>query len=81
MDYEHLIKVAEPLAIFLGRSEATLSNKCMGHARFFSRLRKGLGCSVTSYNKMMQWLSDNWPEDLEWPADIPRPKPTKKEAA
>lgn len=26
--------------------------------------------------KALQWFSDNWPLNLEWPSDIPRPVPT-----
>lgn len=81
VDLSHLISLAEVLAAFINRSEATISNKCAGHARFFSRLRSGFGCSVTSFNSTKQWFSNNWPADLEWPSDITRPKPTKKEAA
>ena len=29
----------------------------------------------------IQWFSDHWPPELEWPSDIARPLPTKEEAA
>ncbi|WP_425152873.1 hypothetical protein [Candidatus Palauibacter sp.] len=31
--------------------------------------------TVRTVHRVVQWLSDNWPEGLEWPADIPRPEP------
>lgn len=80
MQYEFLIKLAETFSGHIGRSEATLSNKCVGHARLFSRLRDGCGCSVGTFNGTVLWLSENWPEDLEWPADVPRPFVTKDAA-
>lgn len=81
MEYETLTHLAESLTAFIGRSEATLSNKIVGHARFFSRLRKGEGCSVTSFNMVFKWFDENWPEDLAWPKGITRPNPTKKKVA
>ena len=81
MKYETLIQLAEVLAAFINRSEATLSNRIVGHARFFSRLRKGDGCSVTSFNVVLEWFNENWPEDLEWPKEITRPTSPKKKVA
>jgi len=74
----NLITLAERLSSFLGISEATISNKCTSHARFFKRLRDGYGCSVDTFNSVSQWFSDHYPEGLEWPRDIPRPPQSKK---
>lgn len=75
IDYGHLILLAENLAQHLQRSEATISTKIVGHARLFSRLRQGAGCNAHTYRDALQWLHDNWPADLEWPASIPFPAP------
>lgn len=48
---------------------------------FFQRLRGGGGCTLRTAHRLLQWFSDNWPEDLPWPADTPRPPKAKKEAA
>ncbi|MEO0678827.1 MAG: hypothetical protein AAF192_00265 [Pseudomonadota bacterium] len=34
-----------------------------------------------TFERVVQEFSDIWPAALEWPADIPRPTPTKREAA
>ncbi len=81
MKYETLIHLAEVFAAFINRREATLSNRIVGHARFFARLRNGEGCRVTSFNMVLEWFDSNWPEDLEWPKDITRPSKTKKKVA
>ena len=81
MEEEHLIKLAETLASHLGRSEATISNWCAGHARFFSRLRAGKSCTLEGARKALKELSTHWPDDLEWPSDIPRPPRAQKEVA
>ncbi len=33
-------------------------------------------CQTNTYSRILQWFSDHWPADLEWPSDTPRPKPT-----
>ena len=48
---------------------------------FFKRLRSGMGCTIKTYNRVLQWFSNQWPGGLPWPEDIPRPEPTEKEAA
>ncbi|MEP4986287.1 MAG: hypothetical protein ABJV68_01095 [Paracoccaceae bacterium] len=57
-----------------------MSNKAAGNATLFERLRGGKGCTIQTAQRAMVWFSENWPADLEWPADIPRPR-KKKDAA
>lgn len=73
MQLNHLTTLAEAFAKHTDRSEATVSNLVVSHARLFKRLRDGKGCSVVTYNNVMAWFVRNWPDDLEWPSDIPRP--------
>ncbi len=61
-------------ALYHGRKEATVSNWCVGHARLFQRMRAQKGCTVETLHNVLQWFSDNWPAELEWPTDIQRPK-------
>ncbi len=77
---DHLVMLASTLAEFIDRSEATISNRILPkNSRLFSRLRAGLGCTVQTYEKAFRWFSENWPEDLEWPSDVPRPAPSDTE--
>ena len=46
---------------------------------FFPQLTEGRTCTLRIYCRVIQWFSDNWPADLAWPSDIPRPAPTRKE--
>lgn len=77
---EHLITLVQTLAVHTGRSEATLSNKAAGNATLFERLREGKGCNILTAEKVLNWFAANWPDDLEWPRDVPRPS-SKKDAA
>ena len=68
------------------RAEATISNWIVGHARLFQRLRNRQPVTDVTYERAYQWFSDNWPANLIWPSDIPRPEPSpgspaSKEAA
>lgn len=75
-----LVALVELFATHKGRSEATISNKAAGNATLFERLRTGKGCNIRTAQKVLDWFSDNWPVDLQWPADVPRPS-AKKDAA
>lgn len=44
-----------------------------GNHKFFARLQAGGGVNTKSIERAAAWLSDNWPHDLPWPDDIPRP--------
>lgn len=81
MEKTHLTTLASILAAHVGRSDVTVAKWCGLHTRLFSRLRRGLGCRVDTYNAALAAFSDLWPRDLEWPRDIPRPPKSKKEAA
>lgn len=77
MTYEHLIKLADNMTAHLGRSEATIAKRAGSHARLFDRLRNGRGCNFNTYRAVLGWFHLNWPDDLEWPSDVPRPKQSK----
>ncbi len=42
---------------------------------FFRRIEQGENFTVKTFDKVVQWFSDHWPSDANWPADIPRPEP------
>lgn len=80
--YQHLIILADAYAQHLNVSHWRVAFLVRGDGQFFKRLRDGKGCTVKTAVRTVQWFSDHWPSDLEWPAGIPRPpKPTPKEAA
>ena len=58
---------------------STLGNLAVGNARLFEGLDAGR-VTVRTLRRLIQYLSNNWPEGLEWPSDIPRPEPTAQEA-
>ena len=62
-----------------GLSESRLGTVTAGNPSFYPRLAGGASCTVKLYGRVLQWFSDNWPEHLEWPPDVPRPEPTPVE--
>ena len=59
-----------------GLSEARVADLACSNPYLFKRLRENKGCTVKTYNRVLQWFSDHWPaDDLLWPADIERPEP------
>lgn len=77
-----LVKLAEALAAHQGVTHFAISMRAMSKGDFFKRLmRPGADCRTQTAVRLTDWFSDNWPADLEWPRDIPRPPKSKKEAA
>ncbi|NEX47639.1 hypothetical protein [Pseudotabrizicola algicola] len=79
--YQHLLDLSDAFAQHTNMSHWRVSFLARGDGQFFKRLREGKGCTVKTATAVLQWFSDNWPEDLTWPSDIPRPPKSKKEAA
>lgn len=73
MEYEHLTQLANAYAAHINRSVMTVAKRVGVHNKFFSRLVEVGGCRVDTFNQAMGWFDENWPADLAWPADVPRP--------
>ena len=68
-----LTKLANLLAKHKGVTHWTISVQLVGKGDFFHKLMAGGDCRTKTYNKVMTAFSQNWPDDLAWPEDIPRP--------
>ena len=77
MTIEHLDRLAHAIETNGVTSHWQLGVQAAGSAKFFHDLRTGRRrtCTLGTYERVVQWFSDYWPDDLEWPADIPRPAP------
>jgi len=79
--HQHLIDLCLAYASHKNVTHWRVSLLARGDGQYFKRLMDGKGSTVRVSDAVMRWFSDNWPADLEWPSDIPRPKPSGKEAA
>ena len=43
----------------------------------YSRLKCGRTLTILRADRALRWFSDNWPTNLAWPPDIPRPTPSE----
>ena len=76
-----LLQLAQTLAAHEGVGHFAISMRIFGKGDFFHNIiTKGSDCRTRTAERVMQWFSDNWPDDLAWPRDIPRPAKTKRAA-
>lgn len=54
-------------------AESTLSDRLLKSGTRFRRIRAGSDISTGTFERAMQWLSDNWPEGAVWPEGVERP--------
>lgn len=80
-DRDALIRLANLLAAHDGVTHWAISMRATRKGDFFYRLTKGADCQTETARRVLRWFSDHWPEDLPWPADIPRPPRRAKEVA
>lgn len=72
-----LITLVETFAAHAGITHWAVSMRIFGKGDFFSKLMGGSDCRTRTARRAIDWFSDNWPADLEWPAGIERPDQTK----
>lgn len=74
MDYRSaILTVARTYCAKTGKSMARVATLAHNGGAFFKNIEAGKGFTIDTYAKVMQWFSDNWPADLEWPVGIDRP--------
>ena len=57
-------------------TDSTLAREATGSSTWLKRCASGR-VTIRSAIAVVQWLSDHWPENLDWPSDIPRPSPSR----
>lgn len=77
---EYLIRVAKGYGDHVGLKLSTIGAYAVNDGKFFERLEAGGECLPRTAMKLLNYLAEYWPDDLEWPADIPRPDPSRDAA-
>lgn len=75
-----LITLADLLAAHQCVTHFAVSMRALGKGDFFKKLKDGGDCRTATASRVMLFFSDNWPADLAWPRDIPRPSKSKEAA-
>jgi hypothetical protein len=79
---DHFFVLVERFGAATGLAEATISTRLFNDGDRIRMLRSGGDLGARKLAKAWEWLSDNWPTDAKWPAEIPRwVKPATVEAA
>lgn len=73
MQAQHLLHLAGNYAAHTGKKPSTLGVYAVNDGKFFGRLQAGSSCSLRTADRVLNWFHENWPDDLAWPSDIPRP--------
>jgi hypothetical protein len=69
----NLIKCAERFAAAEGYQMGRVGRMAAGDSTFFQRIHRN-SFTVRTYDRTMLWFARNWPDDAEWPDDVPRPQ-------
>ena len=72
-----LLRVVSAFAAVTGKSDSTISSRLFDDGKKIAALRAGGDITLGRYHAALRWLSDNWPDDAEWPVDVPRPAPNR----
>ncbi len=69
-----ITRLAAAYIAHTGLKESTVSSYAMNDGKRLRAIRTNKG-DITSRRseRVLEWFSENWPEDLEWPEDISRP--------
>ncbi|WP_170563070.1 hypothetical protein [Ruegeria atlantica] len=75
MFVQYLLDSIKKYADAKSLSVASVGRYSIGDVNLVDRLKTGR-ITIRRVNRVIQWLSNHWPSDLDWPPDIPRPDPT-----
>lgn len=70
---EQIFLVADVFGQATGRSRGRVSDMVFGRGGKLQAIADGADVGSRRLEKAMHWFSENWPEGVAWPADVPRP--------
>jgi hypothetical protein len=71
---QHLRTCTALFQAHAGITPKTVCKRALNDNTFFDRVvENGQGFTVGTYDRVIRWLSDNWPSGVAWPSDVPRP--------
>lgn len=86
--FDTICTLIEMLAAHTNRAISTTSRLSTGSGDTYRRLKlrdedgaRLHRVSTDRADAALEWFAVNWPRDLAWPSDIPRPSPKKEDAA
>lgn len=74
MNSDALLTLARRYAARRALTLSTVSTYITGSGDTFARLEQGRTITLRRAEVLLKKFSDRWPQELEWPAGIPRPR-------
>lgn len=68
-----LLLVSDAFCAATGMGRKRLSTLMLQRGARLDELAGGGDLGTRTWAKAMRWLSDNWPDDVEWPEGVKRP--------
>lgn len=79
---DQLVRVTDCYGAALGIGRQRVSTIVLNRGPTLDGLAAGKkDVNTGTFERAMQWLSDNWPEGAEWPAEVERPNASEDRAA
>ncbi len=70
---EQIIVVADRYAEAAGIGRKRVSTIVLNRGSKLDDIAEGGDLTTGTFEKAMEWFSKNWPAEVDWPADVPRP--------
>lgn len=71
-----LLAVASEYGARAGLKPTAIALAAAKDRSFFAAIDAGRSITLRKLEEVLQWFSDNWPEDAQWPSSIERPVAT-----
>jgi len=68
-----LLKLADIFETAAGVTKPSVGKLALGDNTFFRRIAAGDNFTIKTFDKIVQWFAENWPEAADWPSDLARP--------
>lgn len=75
---DQLLKTADMFCAATGMSRARVSTIVLSGGLRIDHIEAGGDIRTKSFERAMQWFSDNWPDEAGWPDGVARPAKTPK---
>lgn len=78
---EQILIVADRYRLARDLSRSRVSTLIFNDGKKLDLIAKGAGLTTDKFEDTMQWFSNNWPADVNWPLGIARPEANKAKVA
>lgn len=72
---QHLLSLSAAYAAATGMKMTAIWVAVLNDRAFPSRLNSDKTITIRTYDRAVQWFSDNWPGAANWPEGVMRPAP------